>query len=78
MEQRTAEAQARIRALYLAQAQLLASTGEPADRRLAAEVARFVRSRERRAHSRQCPAGVSNIAKPSAASSNAELAAGTT
>lgn len=43
-EQRIVERQAHIRALYLAQAELLACTGEDRDRRLAREVAEFVRT----------------------------------
>jgi type IV secretory pathway VirD2 relaxase len=38
------ERQARVRGLYLAQAQLLARSGDPADRALGAEVEAFVRS----------------------------------
>ncbi len=43
-EGRLLERQARVRGLYLAQAQLLARSGSPADRALGAEVAAFVRS----------------------------------
>lgn len=41
-EQAIARRQARTRALYLSQARLLASSGEPQDRALARAVARFV------------------------------------
>jgi type IV secretory pathway VirD2 relaxase len=43
-EARLLERQAKVRGLYLAQAQLLARTGDPADRALGAEVAAFVRA----------------------------------